>query len=85
MKNFSRRNFLKATAAGVVGVSSTHFYGCNNFTKDGGMPRRILGKTGLEVSMLGFGGGSQFQKNPDGKWELLMQRALDLGINLIGE
>ncbi len=45
------------------------------------LPRRVLGKTGLEVSMLAFGGGSQFLKNPDGEWEPLLQKALDMGIN----
>jgi len=45
------------------------------------IPRRPLGKTGLEVSMLAFGGGSQFLKNKDGEWEPLLEKALELGIN----
>jgi len=45
------------------------------------VPRHVLGKTGLEVSRLSFGGGSQFMKNKDGDWEPLMQKALELGIN----
>ncbi len=45
------------------------------------LPRRVLGKTGLEIAMLAFGGGSQFLKNEDGKWQPLMQRALELGVN----
>ena len=45
------------------------------------VPRRVLGKTGLEVSVLAFGGGSNFMKNPDGAWEALMQKALSEGIN----
>jgi predicted aldo/keto reductase-like oxidoreductase len=46
-----------------------------------GLPRRMLGRTGLEISMLAFGGGSQFMNNADGDWEKLVERALELGIN----
>jgi aryl-alcohol dehydrogenase-like predicted oxidoreductase len=35
----------------------------------------------MEVSVLSFGGGSVFQNLPDGEWEPLVQKALDLGIN----
>ena len=45
------------------------------------VPKRKLGNTGLEVSVLSFGGGSNFTTVPDGTWEPLMQRAYDLGIN----
>jgi len=45
------------------------------------LPHRILGKTGLEISMLAFGGGSQFLKNENGAWQTLMQRAIELGVN----
>jgi uncharacterized protein len=45
------------------------------------IPKRVLGKTDLHVSVLAFGGGSNFMKNPDGKWEAVMQKALDEGIN----
>jgi predicted aldo/keto reductase-like oxidoreductase len=45
------------------------------------MLKRVLGKTGMKVSVLSFGGGSQFLKNKDGDWEPLLQRAIDLGIN----
>ena len=44
------------------------------------LPRRILGHTGMEVSLLAFGSGSFFQKLPEGQWEPLVQKALDLGI-----
>ena len=45
------------------------------------LPRRTLGSTGLEISMLAFGGGSQFVLNEDGDWEPLLEHALELGIN----
>ncbi len=45
------------------------------------VPRRMLGNTGMEVSVLSFGGGSQFMANGNGAWEPLLERALALGIN----
>lgn len=43
--------------------------------------RRQLGKTGLNVSLLAFGGGSFFMTNEDGVWELLLERAIQAGVN----
>lgn len=45
------------------------------------LPRRPLGNTDMDVSMLSFGGGSQFMANEHGDWEPLLERALELGIN----
>lgn len=45
------------------------------------MPKRTLGKTGLQVSMLGFGCGSVFKGLADGVWQPIMEKALELGIN----
>ena len=45
------------------------------------MPMRTLGKTGLKVSLLGFGGGSQFLLAKDGQWEPMLERAIASGIN----
>jgi diketogulonate reductase-like aldo/keto reductase len=44
------------------------------------MPTRILGKTGLEVSLLAFGGGSKFQANTT-NWEEEIEKAIEVGIN----
>ncbi|MEN8229222.1 MAG: aldo/keto reductase [Bacteroidota bacterium] len=49
---------------------------------EGTMPTRILGKTGLAVSILTFGGGSQFLKNKNGEWEKHLEEAVKSGINL---
>jgi len=46
------------------------------------MPRRVLGKTGLEVSILAFGGGSNFLKNQDGLWQQMVEKAIQEGVNL---
>lgn len=48
----------------------------------GPIPKRVLGKTGLEVSILCFGGGSQFLKNKNGEWEKHLEESLKRGINL---
>ena len=46
------------------------------------IPRRPLGKTGIEVSILAFGGGSQFLQNNDGAWEKLLETAYQGGDKL---
>ena len=84
-RNYSRREFISTSVKGAAvisasGMLSSESFG--NFEKPGGIPRRTLGKTGMSVSILSFGGGSQFLKNPDGEWEKLLQKALDSGINL---
>ena len=83
----TRRKFIQNSAIAMAGVSA---YGLvpssGNITglKDTnpGILRRKLGKTGLEVSLLSFGGGSQFLRNPNGEWETVLESAIKGGINL---
>ncbi len=78
----SRRDFIKNSALGLAAVSTPAFLSsCSQSNSQKGIPTRILGKTGLEVSVLAFGGGSQFQKNKDGEWEKMLERAIDSGVN----
>lgn len=81
----SRRKFLHQSSVGVAAVSALGIINsCSKKTEtttDIPMPTRVLGKTGLQVSQLAFGGGSQFLKNKDGAWEPLLERAIKLGIN----
>jgi aryl-alcohol dehydrogenase-like predicted oxidoreductase len=84
----SRRQFLRRSAAGITAASlAGSLSSCSTSSQyvstpeHKPMPMRVLGKTGLEVSMLSFGGGSQFLRNDDGKWEKHMARALEVGIN----
>ncbi|MBN1558778.1 aldo/keto reductase [candidate division KSB1 bacterium] len=77
MIEISRRDFIKRTSAGLVAVSSTACSAENQV-----LPSRRLGKAGVEIPLLTFGGGSQFLKNADGDWEPLLQRALDVGIKV---
>ncbi|MFH0756961.1 MAG: aldo/keto reductase [Bacteroidota bacterium] len=94
---FTRRDFLTATAKSAALVSTAGlFHSCKLKTKAekdplpdpfpgqirGQIPKRVLGKTGLEVSILSFGGGSQFLKNKNGHWEELLEASVKSGINL---
>jgi aryl-alcohol dehydrogenase-like predicted oxidoreductase len=70
----SRRDFLGAAALGAVAtplVSAT------------GMPMRTLGKTGAQVSILAFGGGSRFVGYGEEQGLAALNHALDLGITYI--
>jgi aryl-alcohol dehydrogenase-like predicted oxidoreductase len=49
------------------------------------LPRRTLGRTGLSISTLSLGCGKFFQNLPEGQWEPVLQRALDLGVNYLDE
>ncbi len=84
-KSYSRREFISTSVKGAAVISASSMLGTDAFgsyEKTGGIPKRILGKTGLSVTILAFGGGSMFLKNPDGEWEPLLQKAVDSGINL---
>ena len=76
--DLSRRQFIQAAAAGAAIVPVV---GAGAATK---LPTRTLGKTGIEVSILGFGSGSRFlmYEKEDKALEAL-SRALDLGITYI--
>ena len=76
--SISRRRFLEGTTLGglAAGVSNA-----SKLDKDHKLPTRALGKTGVHVSILAFGGGSRFlmYKDEDKALEAV-NRALDLGI-----
>ncbi len=44
--------------------------------------QRVLGKTGLNVSLLAFGGGSQFMNSNDDEWLPIIERAVEVGVNV---
>jgi uncharacterized protein len=46
-----------------------------------GMPQRALGNTGLMVSIVGFGSGSQYLRASEADAERMIHRAIELGIN----
>jgi uncharacterized protein len=76
--SLSRRRFLKGTGVGVaVGAA----WRAEAKPAAGRIPTRVLGKTGVRVSILAMGGGSRFlmYKDEDKALEAL-NRAFDLGI-----
>lgn len=80
MNNLNRREFLTATA-GLAALPLV----ADAADKKPKIPRRALGRTGLQVTILGLGGGSQFLKattNDDEAAELV-QAAIDGGINYL--
>ena len=74
----SRRSFLETTAFGSLAANAA--FGAE-ISKNGGLPTRVLGRTGARVSILAMGGGSRFlmYKEEDKALEAL-NRAFDLGI-----
>ncbi len=72
---WSRRNFLKSTAAVVLAAAE------NALGATQSLPKRRLGKTGEMVSRIGFGAGSRFCSIEDeNAAQALLERALALGI-----
>src|SRR5215831_10723330 len=70
----SRRDFIGTAALGAVAaplISAT------------GMPMRTLGKTGAQVSIIAFGGGSRYVSYGEEKGLAALNHALDLGITYI--
>lgn len=75
----SRRDFLRSTAVSAVTAKSVL-----SAAATGGMPKRVLGRTGAEVSILAFGCGSRFlQYQEEEKALEALNRALDLGITYV--
>ena len=73
----SRRQFLRAVAVGAAVAPSLGADGAK-------LPTRTLGRTGIEVSILGFGSGSRFLMYEEEDQALAaLTRALDLGISYI--
>jgi len=77
----NRREFLERTAATLAALSVSGFSCITN--KQGGMPFRTLGKTGLKVSLLSLGGYNiGIKELLSGKEAIhLMRMAIDEGIN----
>jgi predicted aldo/keto reductase-like oxidoreductase len=76
--SISRRRFLEGAALSGIAAGVTN---AAEIDKDHKIPTRVLGKTGVHVSIVAFGGGSRFlmYKDEDKALEAV-NRALDLGI-----
>ncbi|MCP5109394.1 MAG: aldo/keto reductase [bacterium] len=69
----SRRDFLKATAVSLSAGTA--------LSAEGGLPRRKLGKTGLDVSIVGLGGARVGQLDSGEQAAAVIKRCYDLGVN----
>ena len=82
----TRREYLSLTAAAAAAAALGSTLGCdraNTGKKKSLIPKRILGRTGAEVPIIGFGTGSKFQRayeNRDDEAVQLLNHAVDLGI-----
>ena len=78
-KDLTRREFLEATALAAAATAAAH-----PPVQAAGLPRRTLGRSGLQVSVLAFGCGSRFLMYKDEQVALqILERAIDRGINYL--
>ena len=81
MRNpITRRKYLALTAA-AAGMTAAA--AIPDTAKPGTLPKRVLGRTGVEVPILGFGSGSRFcnaYKGKDDEAVAVLHRAVDLGV-----
>jgi predicted aldo/keto reductase-like oxidoreductase len=82
-KDMDRRTFLKTTVVGSTSLALTRGFGGNGLAAEPAednsskkMPTRILGKTGVPVSILSLGGGVDWTIN-----QTLLRVAYNQGIN----
>ena len=81
IKKITRKEFLKRSSVGVVGISligkTSNLLSKNNLTKKAPVPQtRILGRSGIRVTTVGFGASRTLEPS-------LLKNALDTGINFI--
>src|SRR5580704_10561635 len=72
-KRFSRRSFLQTTALGTGGLAMAQ--------PSASVPRRPLGRTGLEVSCMGLGGYHLGTIQDQQMVDRVVNEAIDSGIN----
>jgi uncharacterized protein len=72
----NRRDFLKTTAVSLSVVAA-------GAPQAGTLPRRVLGKTKEQVSILAFGGGSRFLSYEEEEGLAVLNNAIDQGINYV--
>ncbi|HEV7783798.1 MAG TPA: aldo/keto reductase [Thermoanaerobaculia bacterium] len=78
----SRREFLEMTLAATVAAGASAKLGWAAEAK-GGVPYRVLGRTGEKVSMVGLGGSHIGQQDDEQESIRIIRTALDEGINFL--
>ncbi len=76
-----RRNFIRNSALGSLALTipAIRSFG-NNFSADYQIPKRLLGKTGEKLSVIGFG-GIMLNDNPQDFANELVAKSYELGVN----
>lgn len=76
-----RRFFIRNSALGTIALTipAIRSFG-NNFSAGYNLPRRVLGKTGEKLSVIGFG-GIMLNNNPQDFANELVAKAYELGVN----
>jgi len=80
--SMKRREFIKVTAITAVGGLTSRAIGMKSAGEPKTMPKRLLGKTGVEVSILALGGVIGMQQPPSEQHDpvAIAETALNLGI-----
>jgi uncharacterized protein len=80
-KDFTRRDFIKATGAVTAGVVLAPSAACSASPYDAkGLPTAILGKTGVRIPRLIMGLGSRFMAVDENKGLEILETALSKGL-----
>jgi aryl-alcohol dehydrogenase-like predicted oxidoreductase len=81
--DLSRRAFLRTATAGALSTALGEFGGSLARAAElaGEIPKRILGRTGLQVAMISLGGYHATLPEKEEEATAIIHRALDLGIN----
>lgn len=76
-----RRRFIRNSALGTLALTipAIRSFG-NNFSPSYELPRRVLGKTGEKLSVIGFG-GIMLNDNPQDFANEMVAKAYELGVN----
>jgi aryl-alcohol dehydrogenase-like predicted oxidoreductase len=77
----SRRDFLRATGASLLLTGAARSAAAASVRADAAIPRRPLGKTGAEVSVLGIGGSHLGETKDEAEAVRIVQEAVDAGVN----
>jgi len=77
---WKRRNFIKVGALGGISLQFPAIYGINTRLPMSEMPKRVLGKTGEKISIVGFGGIALRNNGQEFANETVAE-AYDLGID----
>ncbi len=74
---YSRREFVKKAALGTLALAIAP----SLKAAESSIPRRKFGETGMEVSILGLGGGSALLAASEADRVKIIEKALELGVN----